>query len=448
MRRPKVAKVWAWLAMLAVPGWLMVAPAAAAASTAAASTAAVAATAGCRHPAVHPVGPFRIKDDHITVVDAKGRTFISYGITVPGLSDPNFSKHPARYVTRVVLGKDIPKIKATAGPWCGNTVRLQVSQFDVVPEKGGSPACDTTFLNQALNPEVHQAELSGLVPVVNDTTESDPANHSERDPTQATFDFWNCVTRQKENWGKHLTYAKDPQLIFDVFNEPRVDSCLTNRAYNLNLWRNGGVYTGGCGPHVKYQGMDAVVYRIRVFDHSADLVWVEGPGGGNTLAGLLRTHCAGTTSGCLITASLNPIVYAIHHPFVDEAHGVPAQPSTWWLEFGYLINKIHPGQGHAPVVAGEWTNLSGTNAYCWPDAPLSVPRFLSYLQSIGVGMSAYQLSPPYLIQKFDPTNSASWTKTTFYPAPATRVDCNRSLWQPNSIQGPGADILAWFRNQD
>ena len=438
--------------MLAVPGWLLAAPAVAepatAATAATAAITAITARASCSHPVVHPVGPFRIKSDHVTVVDAKGRTFISYGITVPGLSDPSFSRHPARYVTSVVRQKDIPKIKATAGPWCGNTVRLQVSQFDVVPEKGGSPACDTPFLNRALDREVHQAESSGLVPVINDNTESDPAKDSERDPTQATFDFWNCVTRHKESWGRHLTYAKDPQLIFDVFNEPRVDFCLPSQDYDLNLWRNGGVYTGGCGPHVKYQGMDAVVYHIRVFDHSANLVWVEGPGGGNTLAGLLRTHCAGTASGCLITAKLNPVVYSIHHPFVDEAHGVPAEPSTWWKEFGYLINKINPGQGHAPVVAGEWTNFSGTNAYCWPDAPVSVPRFLNYLQSIGAGMSAYQLSPPYLIQKFDPASSASWTDTTFYPSPATSVDCTRIVWPPDSIQGPGADVLAWFQTRD
>ncbi len=446
-RRKRATTACAWLAVLAVPGLLAAAPAwpaaAAGASVGAAFPAATAA--GCRHRVVHPVGPFRIKSDHVTVMDSKGRTFIPYGTTVPGLSQPTFSRDPGGYVSSVVKGKDIPKIKATAAPWCGNTVRLQVSQFNVVHETGGSPACDPTFLTEALDPEVRKAESRGLVVVVNDNTESDPARLSEKDPTQATFDFWNCVTQHKEGWGKHRTYAKDPQLVFDVFNEPRADLCKSPHGpgpYDLNHWRNGGAF-GGCAGGLKYQGMDAVVYHIRVFDHSTNLVWVEGPGGGNTLAGLLSTKCSGTKSGCLIASKLNPIVYAIHHPFVNEP-GTPARPATWNPEFGYLI-RAHS----APVVAGEWTNFSGNNhPYCWPDAPRSVPRFLSYLQSLGVGMSAYQLNSPYLIQKFAPMNSTSWTKTTFYPAPEVRVNCRRSVWQRNQIQGPGADILAWFRHRD
>ena len=354
------------------------------------------------------MGPFTIRRDDRTIQDSRGRVFVTYGITVPGLSSPSFRKDPGCFVKQVVARKDIPKINATARVWCGNTVRLQVSQYDVVTSS--SPACDTPFLDRALDREVHKAESDGLVVVINDNTESDPDSTAERDPTQATFEFWNCVTRHAESWRTGVTYAHDPQVIFDVFNEPRADACrhLHGGPFDMNLWRNGG--TGQCGPAVHYQGLDAVVYHLRVFDDTRNLVWVEGPGTGNTLAGLLRGPCPGR-SNCLITAKLGPVAYAIHHPYVSEP-SVPASPATWWKEFGYLIDRPDRTHGVAPVVAGEWTNFSGQNAYCWPDAPVSVPRFLSYLQALGIGMSAYQLSPPYLIQ-----SNGRWSDTTFYPSP-------------------------------
>jgi hypothetical protein len=76
----------------------------------------------CASAVVKPVVPFHIASDNRTIVDANGRTFISYGTTVPGLSDPNLTTY---------LSTDLQKIDATANVWCGNTVRLQVSQYAV-----------------------------------------------------------------------------------------------------------------------------------------------------------------------------------------------------------------------------------------------------------------------------------------------------------------------------
>jgi hypothetical protein len=119
---------------------------------------AVAAAPGCSTPVVHPAGPFTVQSDHRTINDHNGNTFISDGTTVPGLSSPTFSAGPANFVTTVVNEKDIPKIDATADAWCGNTVRLQVSQYNVTPDGG---TCDTGFLDQALAPEVREAEAKG-----------------------------------------------------------------------------------------------------------------------------------------------------------------------------------------------------------------------------------------------------------------------------------------------
>jgi hypothetical protein len=71
------------------------------------------------------------------------------------MSQPNCAADPSRFVRRVVRAKDIPKITAIAGVWCGNTVRLQVSQYVVTPN---GRTCDYGFLCRALDVEAHHAE--------------------------------------------------------------------------------------------------------------------------------------------------------------------------------------------------------------------------------------------------------------------------------------------------
>jgi len=170
---------------------------------------------------------------------------------------------------------------------------------------------------------VKQAEADGLVVVINDQTESDSKKISglsskELDPTTATFAFWNCVTAHQESWRISEAYAQDPQVIFDIFNEPQADSCKNDGAtypngnslgfYDTNLWRNGGLSNGDCGPAENYQGMDAVAYHIRNEDSDTKtLLWVEGPGTAGTLAGLAQPDCGSTPTGtCFITPQPGP----------------------------------------------------------------------------------------------------------------------------------------------
>jgi hypothetical protein len=419
---------------------------------------ATASGTGCASPVVHPVGPFTIASDNRTVVDAKGAPFVSYGSTVPGLSQPTFATDP-NYVANVVTGKDVPKINATADVWCGNTVRLQVSQHNVTrngtPDDGSCTDVPTGFLTRALDPEVRAAEANGLVVVINDQTESDSTAvaglaDKERDPTKATFTFWNCVAGHHESWGSGRTYGQDPQLIFDIFNEPRADACTgdngPNGPYDMNLWRNGGAYGGTCGPAVTYQGMDAVAYHIRHDAGAVNLLWVEGPGNGNSLAGMLTGDC-GSAPRCLITAALGPIVYSLHHPYVDQG-GNPANSATWWREFGYLVDHPDP-VGVAPVVVGEWTNFTASPAhptpYCWAEAPTSVPAFLSYLQRLDVGLSVYQLADGYMLKA-----DRAWTDTTNYTDHAWSSSfCSYSSSSGAiPLLGAGSLVRAWFQAQN
>jgi hypothetical protein len=408
----------------------------------AADDTAAAASAGCRHPVVRPVGPFRIATDRRTVRDHRGTAFISYGTTVPGLSSPTFATDP-NFVRNVVDDKDIPKIGATARVWCGNTVRLQVSQFNVTT---AHPTCEAGFLRRALDPEVRAAQRHHLVVVINDNTESDPLAGLKRDPTKATFTFWKCVSQHREDWPGGVAYGRDHQVILDVFNEPRADSCLRdaggkgpNGPYDMNLWRNGLSYTGCGQSRVLYQGMDAVVSHLRQ-DGAQNLLWVEGPGNGNTLAGLTPRD-----RSFLINDPLHRVVYAIHHPYA--APGTPADSATWWKEFGYLVDHS-ASRGVAPVVVGEWTNFSAAQSnmpYCWSNAPTSVPAFLSYLKKSRVGLSGYELSAGTLLT----TSGPPWTRTTNYTDHRWKPGyCRHSSGPRPPLMSAGHDILTWFRDQD
>lgn len=399
------------------------------------AAAAPAAGPGCRHAVVPPVGPFQIQADHRTITDHIGNVFLSYGITVPGLSSPTYAADP-NFVTNIVISKDIPKIEATANVWCGNTVRIQVSQFDVTD----GTTCHSGFLTNALDSEVRAGEASGLAVVINAQTESDPANKALADPTTATLTFWKCVAGHTESWPGGVTYGTDPQVIFDVFNEPKADACFAGlRAPNLALWRNGGTFTG-CGQvKVAYVGMNTVVAYLRSIK-AQNLLWVEGPDYADTLAGL-RT----ATASYLIADPLNRVVYSIHHPML----GVAAPPSagTWWKEFGYLVN--HPAaKGVAPVVVGEWTNFTawaGGYAYCLPNAPVQVPAFLSYLAKIRIGLSAYQLGAGTMLK----TVGAPWSNTTNYTdVPWKASYCSYTTGPKPPLLGAGQAVLTWFRAQN
>jgi len=99
-------------------------------------------------------------------------------------------------------------------------------------------------------------------------------------------------------------------------------------------------------------------------------------------------------------------------------------------------------------VDGEWTNYepaptsypTAPRGSCWPDAPTSVPEFLQYLAAYGIGLNAYALQPGFMIKSYgnlaDPTtmNVKTWS-------------C-QSNSEPEPGQGAGAEVLAWFQQQN
>jgi Cellulase (glycosyl hydrolase family 5) len=357
------------------------------------AVAGTAATASCQHA----VGPFRVSGTK--VLGSGGKVFTPYGITVPGLANYPSPKW------KQTIGLDERKIVATADSWCANTVRLQVSQDNLLGPLG--TGFSTAYL-QAIQTEVSLAERHHLVVVLNDQTETaesapQPITY-QRGPTPGTETFWKDMI---------LSFGSDKQVIFDLFNEPRTFSAGMSPAQEWSLWHDGGTFKGD-----NYIGMAKLAADLRAAG-APNLFWVEGPDYAASFAGMVRQHAVLTSPG---------IVYAFHHP--AGGHNTTA----WFFDFGYLINT-HV----APVVDGEWTNYqpfgTANPAECWKNAPTKVPVFLSYLASKGIGMTAYQLQQGLLVKSgtnlADPTTiTAAWSCTV------TKNPTN---------EGAGALIMKWYR---
>ncbi len=346
-------------------------------------------------------GPFTVHGTQ--VLGAHGKVFVSYGTTVSGLQNPDW---------QASVNQDLLQIAATAHDWCANTVRLQLSQDNLV---GPTGTVSDGYLS-AIQAEVSAAESDHLVVVLNDSTEqTTSAWNAELGPTRATETFWQFLAK---------VYGGNPQVIFDLFNEPRLYSSGMSAAREWQLWLDGGGFAG-----VDYPiGMAQLAGYVRDTLHAKNLFWIEGPRYSISFAGMVRWGAVLKVSG---------VVYAVHHP------AAPHDKSGWYADFGYLVDT-----GVAPVVDGEWTNYepaptttaATVPTSCWTDAPTAVPEYLAYLSSLGVGLNVYDLQPGYLIQSNgnldDPTtiNAETWS-------------CQSgSETQPG--QGAGALVMAWFKQHN
>jgi len=386
-------------------GWLSMVIGAAVALAAmlggSAAPAARAAGAPASRSCGRATGPFTVHGTR--VLGAHGKVFVSVGTTVAGLQGPDWQSS---------INDDLQEIAASADDWCANTVRLQLSQDILV---GPTGAINPAYQN-AIQAEVSAAESDHLVVVLNDSTElTDPIWNEELGPTSGTEAFWKVLAG---------IYGNNPQVIFDLFNEPRTYASGMSSAQEWKLWLDGGSFAGVSYPF----GMAQLAGYVRNTLHAKNLFWVEGPRFSVSFAGMVRWGAVLKVSG---------VVYAVHHP------AAPHDTSGWYADFGYLV-----ATGVAPVVDGEWTNYepvptatpTTVPTSCWTDAPITVPEYLAYLSASGVGLNVYDLQPGYMVQSAgnlgDPTtiNAKTWS-------------C-QSASEPVPGQGAGSLVMTWFKQHN
>jgi hypothetical protein len=269
------------------------------------------------------------------------------------------------------------EIAAIRDSWYGNIVRLQVQQDRFVTDAGYR-----SYVRAAID----DGRSTGLTVVINPQTEPVRGwTANEPLPTSATLGFWRFMLGD---------YANDPDVVFDLFNEPRVPDTPADWA----LWRDGGSYRG-----VTYLGMQTILSFIRS-QGAANIVWADGLAAASTLDGVASDQLSG-----------GPVIYSFHHP------AGPHTASAWYRDFGYLSHD------HIAVVNGEFTNYE--QGYCWPDAPTALPAYLSYLQAQGIGLTAWTfggaLNGGGGLSSVSVMDSA-WT------CPGT------------GLEGPGQAIMNWF----
>ena len=313
------------------------------------------------------VGPFTQKSARI--FQSNGRLYLPLGATVSGLEHPNWS---------AFAGSDIAEIDAAVA-WCMNTVRLQVSEQHVN---------DSGFL-AALRSDVRHAETLGLVVVINDNDEWDSPDTPM--PTARTKRFWKIVAP---------IYKRDPQIVFDIFNEPRSHP-------GWACWHDGGRACVKAKGWRGIVGMNTLAKYVRGL--APNLLWIDGPG--TQLDRATRTVSGGADPA--VTSSLaivkrwpiygvRPMMYSIHHP--NGPHTI----ANWRTQFAWLAE-----QRYAPVVDGEWTNFAAHRGECWSDAPQKVPDFLRYLERLHIGMTVWQLHPVRGLTTSDlsvPTGFGPWSR--------------------------------------
>ena len=353
------------------------------AASAQAATSQPAIAGACRHTA----GPFHRVRNMIT--GAGGQRYIPYGITVTGLGNPNWKLNSAG---------DDAEIDAAAASWCANTVRLQVFQFALMGPGKTGVSVNTTFLGR-IEGEVSTALNDGLDVVINDQTEGGGSNAVALGmPTTQTEAFWKVMAG---------LYGHNPDVIFDLFNEPRRANFPTE-AGTWKFWKNGGSYHG-----YHFIGMQPLARYVRSLG-ARNLFVIEGIHTGGTLDEVISHQIVGA----------GPLEYGINHPGeVTATHN----STDWYLRFGYAAKKV-------PMTDTEWTNYSSRRS-CWKDAPKSVPAFLKYLAKKGMGLTAWTLVPGVLAKSAD-------------LADPTVIKSNWACKNTGLNEGAGALIMNWFKQHN
>ena len=355
------------------------------------------------------------------VLLANGQAFIFEGISVyGGLEDSDYNENLPNINAQII---------AAAQFWHSNTIRLQVAESNLFKGAKGKAAYNKAFLNE-LESLVKLARSLNMAVVINDQTEFTsnlPA------PTLTTLRFWQVVGQAFKN---------QPYIIFDLFNEPRMDGLnlktfirqnqlphtsqqLFQQAFRYELrskitpvssaqvwhiWKFGADING-----TKFIGMQQLVNQIRS-SGANNLIWIEGPYWGQRLP--LKPY--------LISGS--NIVYSFHHINLNRI-------SAW-----RFIGKL---AAIRPVVDGEWAQYQAPWQECYRLAPKNTPKYLEYLHAHHIGLIAWSLQPGSLLKgsmHIIPANNNSPTDTP-NPAQLSHPSTFRSNYKCSSGFGQGSGQL-------
>lgn len=320
------------------------------------------------------------------ILEPNGEQFAPYGFVLWCLSSPRLTCNSART-------SDRRKILVAATYWHANTVRLQVAWEHLF---GAGNSVNRSYL-RSLDGEVALANHHHMVAIVTLQTER---YRGSLFPDTHALSFWRFMARHFEH---------NPMVFFDLFNEPRLGGPLA-RAWRV--WRDGGTVRTPKGVET-YVGMQQLVGVIRGAG-ARNVIIAEGIKKDTLLTGVPMLK--GTNIAYGIEPSLRP-----SGPVPDVT------PRQWQANWAALSNRV-------PIMMEAFLDAPGSSA-CNPRSPSLLPKLLQYLKMRHLGLIYFSLSSGLAVIGHDLERP-----TTF---PTSRYDC--SAKSRTSIQGPGQDLLNWFR---
>jgi hypothetical protein len=321
------------------------------------------------------------------ILESNGQRYVPYGFVLWCLADPNLSCESGP-------DSDSQKIVAAADYWHANTVRLQVAWEHLFSGPGGS--FDQSYLRM-LDDEVDLANRHHMVVIVTLQTERYKGSLL---PDSNALRFWKFMA---------VHFKRNPMVFFDLFNEPR----LTGTPSTVwKVWRNGGNVATPTGRE-SFVGMQQLVDAIRG-EGADNVVVAEGIQKDHMLAGLPPLKGSN-------------IAYGTEPSLRQRGQVHDVTPSQWQQNWGSLSQRY-------PVMMEAFIDTPGSDA-CNPNSPALVPELLSFLAQHHLGLIYFSMEPGLAIVGNDLTEPTSFSGSTY--------DC--SATPTTNTQGPGQDILDWFR---
>ena len=291
-----------------------------------------------------------------------GSLFIPHGFNMIGVLAPPGCNQRLSIIAKEHFGQTE---MTAAKQWHANILRFQISQ-------SGLSTTNSSKLSQYITQIEHSVSLAranGFVVILSMQDQHLGCGIAHPLPNAATVTAWQHIAPH---------FAKDPYVMFELFNEPQNNTT----TIGWNQWLNGGsTPLSNYGSHSI--GQQTLLNDIRTTGAN-NVVIADGAGFAEELQGIPMLQDIRSGRG---------IAYAVHPYTYTEK----SEQTAWNTRFGYLTATV-------PVIATEWhykLNQCGTKAQTL------APTFLSYLQSHHIGILAHAFDVPGFI-----ITGWSWAPTT------------------------------------
>lgn len=198
-------------------------------------------------------------------------------------------------------------------------------------------------------------------------------------PNQASLNAWERLAP---------VFNNDPYIIYELFNEPELQSNFTSA---WTWWQNG---SNGQIVSVPVSGRSNV--SMVVVGHQQLINAIRATGGHNVIVVDGLNYARDFRGMPLLTDPLGQLVLGVH-PYFTLSYNTSAE---WNANFGFLA-------ANHPVIATEWESWSEYPG-CQTYDPVVSTQLLSYLKSLNIGLTAWAFDIPGTV-----VQNSTWTPTNF-----------------------------------